>query len=148
MADSMNTPRILILLVPCVLLAPHVLPHGLADVAESRAFADSGGGGGGGGHGGGDDGPGGGASQGRWSGVWGSSGADTARRAVVSGEAQPLGEVLSVVGKRTPGKVLEVDLNPASSGWQYNLLILDSNQRYLDVTVDARSLRVLSVRSR
>jgi uncharacterized membrane protein YkoI len=56
--------------------------------------------------------------------------------------------VLSVVRSRIPGQVLEVDLNRLASGWQYNLLILDANRRYLDVSVDARSLRVLSVRRR
>jgi hypothetical protein len=117
-----------------------------------------GGGGGGGGNGGGghgegghsegDDGAASGASQGRRSGVWGSSSAETARSAVSSGEARSLGEVLAVIAKRTPDKVLEVDLNRAPLGWQYDLLILDASRRYLTVTVDARNLRVLAIRRR
>jgi uncharacterized membrane protein YkoI len=48
-----------------------------------------------------------------------------------------------------PGRLLDVDLRQSSSGaWLYELVVLTHDRKYREVTVDARSKRILRIRSR
>jgi hypothetical protein len=80
---------------------------------------------------------------------WGSTSSERAREAVSQGWALGLSTVLPTVSRAVPGQVLEVDLRRTWSGdWRYEFLVLTRDRRYQEVTVDARSNRVLQIRRR
>ncbi len=82
-------------------------------------------------------------------GGWGSTSPDRAREAVSQGWALALSTVLPTVSKAVPGQVLEVDLRQSWAGdWRYEFLVLTRDRRYQEVTVDARSNRILQIRRR
>jgi uncharacterized membrane protein YkoI len=64
---------------------------------------------------------------------------DRARRASERGEILPLSEVLAQVRERSPGRVLEAELEREHGLWVYELKILDPAGRLLEVSVDART---------
>ncbi|MET4697523.1 hypothetical protein ABIE65_000534 [Constrictibacter sp. MBR-5] len=75
------------------------------------------------------------------------AGQDDARRAVRSGEARPLSEILSGLSGRYPGRVLDADIAERGSGeWTYGIRLLDPRGRVVELDVDARSGRVLRER--
>jgi uncharacterized membrane protein YkoI len=81
-------------------------------------------------------------------GTWRSS-SKNAREAVSGGQAAPLSAVLPMVFAAVPGRLLDVDLRQSSSGaWLYELVVLTQDRKYREVTVDARSKRILRIRSR
>lgn len=73
------------------------------------------------------------------------SGQDRARRALREGRVLPLGDILSAVGRRIPGKVLDVDLAQTGTGYLYHLKILGPDGGVTSVVVDGGSGRILSV---
>ena len=73
-------------------------------------------------------------------------GHDRARRAVRSGHALPLEEILAAVERRYPGKVLDVELASGERGYVYRLKVLNRRGEVLAIAVDGASGRVLSVR--
>jgi uncharacterized membrane protein YkoI len=77
-----------------------------------------------------------------------SSGQDRARRALREGQVLPLGDILGMVRRRFPGKVLDVNLVRERRGFVYYLKVLDRRGRVSDVAVDGRSGRILGVRGR
>ena len=75
------------------------------------------------------------------------AGQDDARRAVRSGEARPLSEILSGLSGRYPGRVLDADIAERGGGeWTYGIRLLDPRGRVVELDVDARSGRVLRER--
>lgn len=81
-------------------------------------------------------------------GSWRSS-SKHAREAVSGGDAAPLSAVLPMVLAAVPGRLLDVDLRQSPSGaWLYELVVLTQDRKYREVTVDARSKRILRIRSR
>lgn len=81
-------------------------------------------------------------------GTWRSS-SKHAREAVSGGQAEPLSAVLPMVFAAVPGRLLDVDLRQSPSGaWLYELVVLTRDRKYREVTVDARSKRILRIRSR
>ena len=69
---------------------------------------------------------------------------DRARGAVQSGEVRPLGDILAGVRGRYPGRVLDANLRQQGRGqWRYDIKILQSDGRVVNLTVDARTGRVL-----
>src|SRR3546814_17339068 len=71
------------------------------------------------------------------------AGQDDARRAVRSGEARPLAEILSGLRERYPGRVLDADIVERGGGdWTYGIRLLDTSGRVVELDVDARSGRV------
>jgi uncharacterized membrane protein YkoI len=71
---------------------------------------------------------------------------DRARSAVQSGEARPLEEILSRLHGSHPGRVLDAQLQGQGDGLAYRIRILAPDGRVVDLTVDARSGRVLQSR--
>lgn len=71
---------------------------------------------------------------------------DHARAAVQAGEALPLNQVLSRLGGRYPGRLIDADLRRDGNRWIYRIRLLDGNGTERRLVVDARSADVLSVR--
>ncbi len=65
-----------------------------------------------------------------------------ARDAVRDQQIRPLGEVLSVVQGRFPGRVMDVRLQRGQ--WVYRLKLLGFDGRVRVIAVDARTARILS----
>lgn len=75
------------------------------------------------------------------------AGQDDARRAVQSGEARPLSEILSGLRGRYPGRVLDADIAERGRGdWTYGIRLLNPQGRVVELDVDARSGKVLRER--
>ncbi len=64
-----------------------------------------------------------------------------ARDAVRDQQIRPLGEVLSVVQGRFPGRLMDVQLH---GQWVYRVKLLGSDGRVRVIAVDARTARILS----
>ena len=75
-----------------------------------------------------------------------SSGQDRARRALREGQVLPLGDIMGIVGRRFPGKVLDADLVRDGRNLVYYLKVLDRQGRVTEVAVDGQSGRILGVR--
>ncbi len=66
-----------------------------------------------------------------------------ARDAVRQQQIRPLGEVLSAVQGRFPGRVMDVQLD--SGRWIYLVKLLTPDGRVQVISVDARTARILNV---
>lgn len=134
-----------------------LLLAGLLVLPAAPALAKGGsGGGGGGGHGGGDDGGGddGGDDDGGDDGGGDDDGGDDkdrrngkagkAREAVKKGKAASLREVLGLVRRRYPGRILRVDADDAGGGLVYQIRLIDERNRRMDIRVDASLRRIVS----
>jgi uncharacterized membrane protein YkoI len=71
---------------------------------------------------------------------------DRARSAVQAGEAQPLGAVLPGIQQRYPGRALSADVAEERGDLVYRIKWLGNDGKVRDITVDARSGRILNVR--
>ncbi len=69
-----------------------------------------------------------------------------ARDAVQSGRIQPLQNVLAMVKRRFPGRVLDADLRDRGGTPVYSVKMLTPDGKVLSVSVDARNGRILGVR--
>lgn len=65
---------------------------------------------------------------------------DRARGGVQSGELVPLGRVIEMIGRRTPGRVLDAGLE----GSNYRVRWATTDGRRIDFIVDARTGQILS----
>lgn len=115
----------------------------LPAAAASRAFADDDKGdgkddGGGGGKGGG-------SAGGGSSGASGNGGSDDIRAAVKSGEAAPLKDILSVVRQNYPGQVVSIKLGGAANRLVYLIRVIDTSNRLIEIHVNAKSRKIISV---
>ena len=121
--------------------ALRVLLAGLLAFAAAPALADDGGGNSGGGSGssgdddGDDDGDGGGDE------------GSKAREAVRSGEASSLKDILAVVRQKYRGQVVRVKLSGSGNRLVYNIRLLDSANRLIDIRVNAKSRRIIGAGS-
>lgn len=70
---------------------------------------------------------------------------DAARRARASGEIAPLSEILEHVGKVYPGDVVEVELERKGSRWLYEIKLISTSNRYLEIYVDAKTKTIIKV---
>ena len=77
-----------------------------------------------------------------------SPGQGRARRALREGRVLPLGDIMGMVGRRFPGKVLDADLVRDGSRFVYYLKVLDPQGRLAEIAVDGQSGRILGVRGR
>jgi uncharacterized membrane protein YkoI len=77
-----------------------------------------------------------------------SSGQDRARRALREGQVLPLGDIMGIVSRRYPGKVLDADLVQDGRSLVYYLKVLNRQGRVTEVAVDGQSGRILGVRGR
>jgi hypothetical protein len=88
------------------------------------------------------------ASSGNTSGIEsGKSEQDRAREAFLQGWAQPLDDVLDHVRIAVPGEVLNVALDQDREGrWTYTIMLISPDGRYREVTVNAKSNRIVRVK--
>lgn len=70
---------------------------------------------------------------------------DRARRAVQAGTVRPLAEILAVVQRRYPGRVLDAGMGQAGGHYFYDIRLLDGG-RVTELRVDAGSAAVMDVR--
>ena len=138
--------------ISALVLAAYILPTVLT-IGEAKAGGrgdDGGGDGGGGGDssGGGDDG--GGDDDGGGGDDDDNSGKDDdskkARDAVKSGRAASLKEVLSIVSRQYKGEVVRVRLTGSGNNMIYRIRMIDSQNRLLEIRVNAVSRRILAVK--
>lgn len=66
---------------------------------------------------------------------------DRARAALLRGEVRPMSEILAAVAVAVPGDVVEVELEREHGRWVYELKIIATNGRLLEVLVDAATGR-------
>ncbi|HRN61395.1 MAG TPA: PepSY domain-containing protein [Luteimonas sp.] len=63
-----------------------------------------------------------------------------ARRLLQRGEILPLNHILQIVQRRVPGDVIDVELDRSSKhGWEYEVKVLTSTGRVLEVDLNART---------
>ncbi|MCR6662881.1 MAG: PepSY domain-containing protein [Luteimonas sp.] len=63
-----------------------------------------------------------------------------ARALLQRGEILPLGRILQIVQERVPGDIIEVELDLSDKhGWEYEVKVLATTGRVLDVDVNART---------
>ncbi len=134
--------------ISALVLAAYIVPTVLT-ISEAKASGggDGGGGDGGGGDGGGDGGGGdtsGGGDDDDNSGKDDDS--KKARDAVKSGRAASLKEVLSIVSKQYKGEVVRVRLTGSGNNMIYRIRMIDSQNRLLEIRVNAVSRRILAVK--
>ena len=69
---------------------------------------------------------------------------DYAREALRRGEIQPITRILPAVQQRVPGDVIEIELEAHDDGRriEYEIKILTSSGRIIEVKVDARTGRI------
>jgi Peptidase propeptide and YPEB domain len=108
------------------------------------AQADDKGGDGGSDDGGGDDGGDGGDGG---SGSNGGQGGNRIRDAVRDGDSRPLKDILATVRKSHQGLVVHVGLIRSAAGLVYKIRMIDENNRLIDIRVDAKSGKILSVKA-
>jgi len=68
---------------------------------------------------------------------------DRARRAVDSGEALPIAQLLERLKARVPGEVVGIEFAHEGGRWIYEFRIVDDDGRLLEVHVDARTGGIL-----
>ncbi len=68
-----------------------------------------------------------------------------AREALQRGEILPLTRILNIALERVAGDVIEVDLDREDDGWEYEVKILTPTGRVREVTLDARTGRILKI---
>lgn len=72
-------------------------------------------------------------------------GHDRALRALQERRILPLGTILDRVGATIPGEVLEVELEREGRLWLYELTVLASGGRLLEVAVDAATGAIVEI---
>ena len=75
-------------------------------------------------------------------------GPDRARRALRRGDILPLRDVIAMVRRRIPGKIVDVQLLQRDRRFAYRLKILNRQDHVMIVLADAKSGRILRVRGR
>lgn len=70
---------------------------------------------------------------------------DRARRAVDSGEALPIAELLERLREQLPGEVVGIEFEREHGRWLYEFRVVADDGRLLEVTVDAQSGEILSL---
>lgn len=68
-----------------------------------------------------------------------------ARRAVGRGDAMPLERILALIEARYPVRILEVELEDEDGVWLYEIEILTTTGRVLEIELDPRTGAVLSL---
>ena len=77
------------------------------------------------------------------------SGSDDARirAAVKSGQAEPLKNILAAVRQHYPGEVVRIRLTGQGDKLLYKIRMIDPNNKLIDISVDAKTSRVVSAPS-
>jgi uncharacterized membrane protein YkoI len=83
---------------------------------------------------------------GQASGDAGDAGPDQARELVARGLIRPLQEILVEVRNEAPGDIVGITLAQRKGHWVYGFKVLTGAGRRLEITVDARTMALLSTR--
>ena len=70
---------------------------------------------------------------------------ERAREAVLKGEIVPLAKALNVVNQKFGGEVIEVELEDEHGGFVYEIKVLQTTGKVLEVELDAKTLKILEV---
>jgi uncharacterized membrane protein YkoI len=70
---------------------------------------------------------------------------DQARAALEAGEIRPIGEILTKAGAEVPGDVVEIELERERGRWVYELKIIATDGRLLEVEMDASDASLIEV---
>ncbi|MBI1621203.1 PepSY domain-containing protein [Aquamicrobium zhengzhouense] len=68
---------------------------------------------------------------------------DRARRALERGQILPLSRIIEIARKDTPGKIIDVELDDDDDRFVYEIELLDSRGRVIEMKLDAANGRVL-----
>jgi hypothetical protein len=68
------------------------------------------------------------------------------RAATESGQIRPLSEILNVVGKKVPGKVLDVQVDNDGSPWLYRIKVRGQKGDVTSVTVNAETGKIMEIK--
>ncbi len=126
----------------------------LISMAHATSGSGSGGGGSNSGSGGGStsgsgsDSSGSGSETGTSSGSGPSVSSSEAREAVKSGAAAPLKDILAIVRKKYKGEIVRVNLAKSSNRLVYNIRMIDTDNRLLEIRISARSGRIISAKGK
>ena len=71
---------------------------------------------------------------------------DAARDATRTGRIKPLQQILSAVGREVPGRVVDVQLDERT--WTYRIKVINEAGNVVNVTVNAETGRIQSVKGR
>lgn len=69
-------------------------------------------------------------------------------RAVETGEALALADVLKIVRAKEPGEIVGVEVESGDGGWYYEVRVAGTNGRLVEVYVDARSGAILKTEAK
>ena len=70
---------------------------------------------------------------------------EIARAALRRGEILPLTRILPIVQRRVPGDVIKIKLDDDDKRIEYEVKVLTSNGRVIEVELDARTGRILKI---
>ncbi len=70
-----------------------------------------------------------------------------ARAALESGQVLPLKTVLERLEREHPGNVLEVELERKSSGWVYEIKLLEPGGQLTRIKLDAQTAQILGMKN-
>jgi uncharacterized membrane protein YkoI len=93
---------------------------------------------------GGNDGGGNSGSNGDESDGSGSDEAENARRAVAVGKARPLSDLMRILNKEHPGKVLDVDLKRGFFSYYFNVTVLTDSGKVEKLKFNAKTLQLVN----
>lgn len=68
------------------------------------------------------------------------------RAATEAGKIRPLSEILQIVGRRVPGKVLDVQVDDVGSPWLYRVMVRGNKGDVTSVTLDAETGRIMEIK--
>ena len=68
------------------------------------------------------------------------------RKATESGQIKPLSEILDAVGRKVPGKVLDVQVDNEGSPWLYRIKVRGQKGDVTSVTVNAETGRIIEIK--
>ena len=145
------------LLAVIAALALAAAPIGCAYAEGGGSGSGSSGGGGSGSSGSGSSGSGssgsgssgsGSSGSGKGSGYLNSADQSQIRDAVAHGQAQSLGDIIPVLRRAAPGRILNISFSQGGAGYIYTFTVLTDAGRDIDVSIDARSGATLSMRAR
>lgn len=70
---------------------------------------------------------------------------DDARRALQSGLVRPLEDILAEIRRNFPGEVIEIEFEQEDGRYIYEIEMIRPDGRVIEVTMDAKSMAVITV---
>lgn len=73
---------------------------------------------------------------------------DSARDATKAGKIKPLPEILAVVKKKVPGRVVDVQLSKKKIPWIYRVKVLTRSGKVVKVFVNAETAKIVRIKGK